>query len=129
MAGRKPKELEVKPALSVSPDVKEIESDAEEMISGLSGGDYGKDMNWLYHNLMRSNLTRKDAPSDGAWGIYLRCQESNFFADSMMTKITGIIFPTKKDMDRDSARYTDDGRSQIALIDGIMAAVKASRGC
>lgn len=79
------------------------------------------DINWIYNNLMVSDVKAEDAPSPGAWA-HLQYHRSNQAAMAeFFTKVYPRLIPAKSTVQKMQDKFHDDGRTTFDLLDRLLA--------
>ncbi len=81
---------------------------------------------WVYENMQRKDVKPEDAPSMGAWGMYVHYkkgpQRQEKFFDVLVPKLM-----TKEDAEK-GGKLADDGKDALELIERLLAAQESSEG-
>lgn len=105
---QKPLPLEPKP---LSPKPGPLPPEPEPLPTGI---DFHRDVLWVYQNISRTSIRKKDAPSDGAWALREWARKS----DQTKTKFyDGFLTKALKALEVDDPRDEQEKEEELAIED------------
>lgn len=74
-----------------------------------------QDIMWVYTNMSVSDMKPSDAPSAGAWDIWVRCREPEFATSIFYRTLLPKTIPTQAAIDRGAVSEMQDTKVQASI--------------
>ena len=84
-----------------------------------------RDLEWVYSKLAVSNVSVKDAPSTGAWGLLVMCKQDEVLRKQVVMSMISKFVPSTKSIDHGSMpdpTPKSESNETIGILDKIQVA-------